>query len=647
MKQFRNVFIVIFTLLLVCTLLSSASAQDKGGRELVILFTHDLHSYFLPHRILTDDGKSMQQGGYAKLEYLINEQRMMHKNKTLRIDAGDFSMGTLFHTSFAKEALELRLMGKMGYDVVALGNHDFDFHPEGLAAMLQAAASKSKQLPALVASNVVFSKDDSGDGQLKQAFLNYPVKKYTIIERNGLRIGIFGIMGKDAAADAPFARPVKFADPVQSSKRIVEELTEKEKVDLIICLSHFGTSSVKKKSEDEKLAREVPQIDLIISGHTHTVLPKPIIVGKTIIVSDGCYGKYLGILKISHSREKGAEVASYDLINIKADTPDNPLIAAEVAEYKTIVNRNFLSSYKLSFDQVIAESSFNMESLISAYAHPGEMGLGNMITDAYRFAVKKAEGKNYEPVAVAIQPLGVIRDSLQKGKITVADVFQVLSLGVGPDSIAGYPLVAFYVTGSEIKDALEIEATVAPLIKKDAHLQLSGVKFSYNPHRILFDRVTEVFVQDEKGDYQLLNPEKLYRVCANLYAAEMMNYITDVTHGLLKIRPKDKNGRELPHLNHAIVYANKHLPKPVELKEWMALTEYIGSFQSGRGIAHIPERYSKPEGRILAIPSWNPVKLVAGGNAITWVALAVIMLLLCFFALIIFYITKKIRQKTI
>jgi len=618
------------------------AAENNKGKELVILFTHDLHSYFLPHKVLDEDGKQSQQGGYAKLEHLINEQRVLHKNETLRIDAGDFSMGTLFHTSFEKEASELRLMGKMGYDVVALGNHDFDFHAAGLARMLTTAKSKTKQLPELVAANVVFSKDESGDDELEQAFISYPVKQYTVVERNGLRIGIFGLMGRDAAADTPFAAPVKFDDPVSASRKIVELLTEKEKVDMIICLSHSGTSPVKEKSEDEKLAKEVPQIDVIISGHTHTVLPKPVIVGKTIIVSAGSYGKYLGILKINHSKEKGAAMVSYDLQDVSAAVPDNAPVAAEIARYKTIVNKNFLVPYRLSFDQVIAVSDFNMESLASAYARPRETGIGNMITDAYRFAVQKAEGKDYEYVAAAIQPLGVIRDSLQKGKITVADVFQVLSLGMGMDGIAGYPLVAFYVSGSDIKDALEIETTVAPLLKKDAHLQVSGVKFVYNPHRMIFDRVTEVLVQDEKGEYRPLDPQKLYRICTNLYAAEMMNYITAVTHGLLAIKPKDKNGRELTHLKQAIVYTDKKSSNHAELKEWMALTSYIGSFPTEKGIAVIPQKYSKPEGRMQSEPSWNPVKLIAGGNVITYGALAVVLVMLIIVILIIRFIVRKV-----
>lgn len=646
MKLMKEITALIFSLVLIIIFAGNSAAAGNKNRELVILFTHDLHSYLLPHRILTEEGKRMQQGGYAKLAYLIKEQLLLNQNKTLLVDAGDFSMGTLFHTSFSQEAFELRLMGKMGYDVITLGNHEFDFHPDGLARMLQSARHKSKQLPVLTASNIVFSKNDPRDETLKQAFQSYPVDEYSIIEKNGIRIGLFGIMGQEAAHDAPFAKPLTFADPVRTSKRMVDILKNKEKVDMVICLSHSGTLPVKEYSEDEKLARAVPQIDVIISGHTHRSLTQPIVTGKTIIVSSGRYGENLGVLKIIYRKGKDIKIAAYDLQNVTAGIPDNIIIAKDIAGYKDIVNRNFLSAYHLSFNQVIAESNFNMESLASAYAHPREMGLGNMITDAYRYAVQKAEGENYEYVHLVLEPLGLIRDSFQKGKITVADAFQVLSTGIGADGVAGYPLLAFYINGKELKDILEVETSVAPLKKVDAHLQISGVKFKFNPDRILFDRVMQVLVRDEKGDYKPLDPQKLYRACSNLYTAEMINYVSEVSHGLISIKPKDKNGCPLTDVKQAIIYTDKNLPKAAELKEWIALVQYLRSFKDANknGIPEIPEKYRTPEGRIQAEPSMNPVKLIGGGNAITYGALLIGLVLLGGFVFLFMLVVKKIRS---
>ena len=110
-------------------------------------------------------------------------------------------------------------------------------------------------------------------------------------------------------------------------------------MDIVIFLSHSGTSPVKEYSEDEKLAKAVPQIDVIISGHTHRIIPQPIITGKTIIVSSGRYGENLGVLKILYSKGKDIRLAAYDLQNVTAGIPDNIIIAKDIAGYKNIVNR--------------------------------------------------------------------------------------------------------------------------------------------------------------------------------------------------------------------------------------------------------------------------------------------------------------------
>ena len=622
MRRLTTAALIIFSF--VSPLAFAGSTQDglTSPGKLTLLFTHDLHSYFLPHPVGTIKGSRTEQGGYAKLAHLIKGHRALGGKRVLLVDAGDFSMGTPFHTAFMTEASELSLMEKMGYEVLTLGNHDFDFHLDNLARMLQVAKSRRGQPPFMVASNVVFTTNSKEDLSLKQAFQNYPITPYRVIEKNGIRIGLFGIMGKDAAEDTPSARPVTFADPIESSKKMVELLKNQEKADIIVCLSHAGTSSVKKHSEDENIAREVPQIDVIISGHTHTVLPKPLIVGKTIIVSAGCYGAYLGVLELDYSKEKGIEMASYALKPVTPDIPDDGEITADIARYKNLVDQRYFSLYGYRSDQIVAESDFAMEPLEGIYANPGETGLGNMITDAYRYAVAKAEGDKYEHVHLVVQPLGLIRDSLLRGSLSVSDVFRVLSLGLGTDGRAGYPLVAFHINGKDVKTLLEIETSIAPL-KVDAHLQFSGVKLTYNPHRIPFDRVRTIMVREADGAYHPVKAERLYRVGMNFYTASMVDFISRTSHGLIRIDPKDRQGRPLKSLKEAIVDFDGAAPGKQEMKEWAALAAYMKTFpdKDGNGIPNTPDRYRHPEGRLGVTPSWHPYQLIAGGNAITYGAL--------------------------
>ncbi|HBH87291.1 MAG TPA: hypothetical protein DDY17_06805 [Syntrophaceae bacterium] len=304
---------ILFLLAIFIIALTASKSWTQEGAScgnLVILFTHDLHSYFLPHPVVESDGRVTTEGGFAKLAAAIQHERTRHGDKTLLVDAGDFAEGTLFHTVLPDKALEFRLMGKMGYDVTTLGNHDFDFYPEGLAKMLRTVKARGKPHPEIVASNIEFSKDGTGDAELKKAFCEFPVHEYIVVERGGIKIGILGLMGKDAEEVAPYAKPVTFVNHVEASKRVVNILRKNEKADMIICLSYSGTRPIKNISEDEILAEKVPDIDVIISGHTHTILPKTLIVGKTIIVSAGSYSSYLGVLQVSCSKEKGASVES-------------------------------------------------------------------------------------------------------------------------------------------------------------------------------------------------------------------------------------------------------------------------------------------------------------------------------------------------
>ena len=141
---------------------------------------------FSPQRVAAPGGPPAERGGYAKLMTLIREIRSREGDRTLLLDAGDFSMGTLSHTAFMTEAAELRLMAAMGYDAMTLGNHDFDFHLQDLAKTLRVARAAITRLPVMVASNVVFSPDGKGDGDLRAAFREYPVSPYTVIERRGV-----------------------------------------------------------------------------------------------------------------------------------------------------------------------------------------------------------------------------------------------------------------------------------------------------------------------------------------------------------------------------------------------------------------------------------------------------------------------------
>ena len=595
----------------------AGAAADKREQRLLLLFTGDLHSQVLPRRLSGDPADVREVGGYARLAGRIREAVHRYDGETLVVDAGDFSMGTVFHTLFRSESLELRLMGEMGYEVTTLGNHDFDFHPDGLARSLTAALSSGKRLPRIVSSNVVFSASGPEDRSLREAFLRYPVVPYTVVEKGGFRIGIFGLLGKDAQIDAPFAKPVTFSDPIQAAREMVATLRHEERVDVILCLSHSGISGNPKHSEDELLARSVPDIDVIVSGHTHSVLLEPLRIGQTVVGAAGSYGKYLGAIDLLLKPGERPTLLRYELLPVTETVATDPVIASEIQSAIPLIDREFLSVYGMHFGQVLAESPGDFPTVESTYDHPGETGLGDLITDAFRHAVHQAEGAPSAFVHMAIQPLGNIRDRLLRGPVRVEDVFRVLSLGLGPDGMPGYPLMTVYLNGSEVKRLLEVETTISG-IKRDAHLQMSGVRFRYNPHRLPFDRVTEILVESSDGSWQPPAADRLYRIVLNSYTAQMVDYVSRVSHGLLVMTPKRADGSQMKDWKEGIVY-ERGAQGDREIKEWIALARYMERFsdEDGDGVPDIPLLYLKPEGRIVVEPSWNPLRLIYPAGEVT------------------------------
>ncbi len=626
---------LFFVFLLLWTAFSGTAADAET--RLTILHTNDLHSQFLglaPNSdytpMKTGDDKTV--GGWARIATVIKEERNSRENPVLVLDAGDFLMGSLFHMVSREEAYELVLMKEMGFDITTLGNHEFDLKPEGLARILASAARKGK-LPDIVASNVLFSETDKRDDGLETLFRKGPVKPYIVLQKADLKIGIFGLVGTDAAGVAPFASPVKFEDPVEAARKMVNTLRNEEKVDLVICLSHSGLREIETKSEDEILSEAVAGIDIIVSGHTHTRLHNPIVKNDTIIVQAWEYGKEMGLLEIGVDQGK-VSLVDYRTIVIDDSIQGDPEIHAAVNTAIDTVNKKVLQPYGLEFDKVLVETAFDLP------IEQKETSLGNLITDATRWAVDKAEYDPSDPISrvnISIQSNGVIRDNIlvgNTGQVTVADLFRIVPLGIGWDGSMSYPLVSFYITAAEIKKACEILTTVYPLKGSDYFLQFSGARVIYNPNRMLFDRVTGIYLEDEKGVLQPLDysgaDKRLYKTVSNIYNATFIKVIGDFTYGILTIVPKDREGNPISDLADFRVDGDHEQPGVQEIKDWTALMSYVGSFadKDGNGIPDIPDRYRDIERRLVVEASLNPVRLLSGGSYVTWIAFAVLIVVL-------------------
>jgi 5'-nucleotidase len=636
-----------------------------GEKLLTVLHTNDLHSHLLGFSpnidyspLKMDDDATI--GGWSRIAAAIKSEKAKRTNPTLVLDAGDFLMGSLFHMVAREEGLELRLLKKMGYDVITLGNHEFDLMPEGLAKILISAHRKGGT-PEIVFSNAIFDKQNSEGDTLEEMFTRGLIKPYLVKQMQGIRIGFYGVLGKDAAEVSPFAKPLKFRDPIDASREMVKMLRETEKVDMVICLSHSGIQTNKSLSEDDRLAKEVPGIDIIISGHTHTKLITPLTVNKTIIVQTGSYGRYLGVLDIAYEKG-GVKLKGYKLLDINDTLLGDEKIQKRVESTIGIINERILKDHHLNFYQVLGKTGFDMRLL------QDECNLGNLIADSIRWSINRFDYDKESPVTkvvVAFESNGVIRDDLLKGKtgkIAVCDLFRTIPLGVSRgDGSMGYPMVTCYLYAHEIKKVLEVSTSIYPKKGSKYFLQVSGLKFKYNPNRVIFDRVTDIRMGSEEEGYKPLDYSEsnrtLYRVAANIYNGTFINFVGGFTYGILRIVPKDRNGSPIVTksskgnpfdlLLPLRVDTDKEKPGIQELKEWVCLMEYVKSFpdKDGDGRPDIPEKYSVNLGRITREPSWNPISLLSRGIYLTWVAFGVVVGLLFAIGLGVYLFAKRMKKR--
>ncbi len=654
---------ILLVLWLVSAIIYPARALAEE-KLLTILHTNDLHSHLLGFSPNIDYspltmGDDATVGGWSRITTAIKSEKARRPNPTLLLDAGDFLMGSLFHMVAREQGLELQLLKEMGYDVVTLGNHEFDFGPDGLAKIITSAHRKGG-MPEIVFSNAIFDKQDSEDDTFEELFAKGCVKPYVVKQLQGIKIGFYGVLGKNAAEVSPSARPLTFKDPLNASREVVKILRENEKVDMVICLSHSGIQSKKSLSEDDRLAREVPGIDIIISGHTHTKLITPLIVNKTIIVQAESFGKYLGVLNIAY--EKGnVKLKGYKHLDINDTIQGDEIIQKKIESSIQIINETILKDYHLSFYQQLGKSDFDLKVM------DDESNLGNFIADSIRWGVNRFDYDEKDPVTkavVAIESNGVIRDDLLKGetgRIAVCDLFRTVPLGLSRgDGSMGYPIVTCYLYAHEIKSILEVSTSIYPKKGNNFFLQVSGLKFQYNPNRLIFDRVTDILLGSEEEGYKPLDYSKsnraLYRLAVNLFNATFLKYVDRFTYGILKVVPKDRNGNPIvikssgnpfERLLPLRVDTDKERPGIQELKEWICVMEYVKSFpdRNGDGIPDFPEKYRNQLGRIVRQPSWNPVLLVSRGTYLTWAAFGIVIGLLFITASGVYLFWKRIKRK--
>jgi 5'-nucleotidase len=580
------------------------AARTAGKKTFTILHTNDLHSNLIGMApaadytpfTLNDDST---RGGFARLATKMAERKAATEGlgPVLVLDAGDFSMGTAFAAATRETGSELRLLGMLGCDATTLGNHDFTLGPDGTAASITAAATAG-QVPIVLASNTDFSAPAESLAGLQQLGAQGRIRNYLIIERGGIRFGLFGVLGREAAIYSVNAAPATFTDPVEAARATVAMLRDTEKVDVVIALSHGGVRTnpdgTFTEGADVQLAMEVPGIDVVVGGHSHTVLVSPIMAnGRTPVVQAGHNGRYLGELTVTVAGDE-LMVDAFQTHPIDDTIPGDPAVSEVIDELKKRVTEVVFAPRGFVIDQPLARIERDLTNASTDLA--ASTILANLCTDAFR----KATGAQ-----IALTANGLMRNGLTRGNRgvqTVYDVFAVAPAGSGVlDMTAGSTLVTGYLTGKELKNVLEFCLVGSSARPGDYFPRASGMRFTYDPARPEFDLVTELAVGDLDRGYTATDitgaDSHIYGVTCPLFFALMVVAIPKFTDGRLALVAKNRHGQPLRTRVEAIAAPAGVTPDllpesgisvdvadmvelspdgaPVEIKEWQAIMEYL------------------------------------------------------------------------
>lgn len=575
------------------------SLNGQAEKRITILHTNDLHSRLIGYApesaysplIINNDNTV---GGFARIAAIIKAEKESNPGTTLTVDAGDFLMGTLFADMESKTGFQLRLMKIIGYDAMSLGNHEYESGPSWLASVIESSC-KQGEIPSLLIGNAGFDTNDTADDGLERLYSRKLLERKLIMTKDGVKIGFFSILGKEAANVAINAAPVTFSRQNAFAKKMVKELRG-ENCDIIICISHSGV--VKEKNgewggEDVKLARSVKGIDLIIGGHSHTRLDQPLIVNGIPIVQTGEFGQFVGRLSLTYSGGK-LRVDNYKLIPVNDKIMGDRVVNQLIEEQKLKISKEVLEPLGIEYDKPVAETDFIIEG--NETGNFKESNLGPLVADAIHSYVNKHSDKGTDISMIAA---GILFDRILPGVQSAPDVFRVVPLGTGKDKIPGYPLSRLYVTGKELKSILEI-LQIAYKSSPDQYCYYSGLRVEYNPDKGLFRKIKKIDIVHSNGtavnvDFSVKN-KSLYSVTANSYMLEFIGIIKKKSFGLINIVPKDYNGNRVRDMKTAVIDMDSTIAGVQEGKEWLALLEFLHSMKdtNGNGIPDVDRKYARP-----------------------------------------------------
>ena len=585
--------------------------------DFTILHTNDEHSEIVPHSPYLDaiqGDEDTSYGGLARLAGAVQDIRAEREN-TLLFSGGDIIGGTPFSwLSSQGYGPEISIMHQIGYDGIVLGNHEFDYGIETLIDFFDYAGYPETLEETTILGSNIYSPEN-------YQFQDY-YKQEEIIEIEGLKIGLFGLIGRDASSIAPDPGELEFEDPIVEAENRIENLKARD-ADLIIALTHSGLN------EDKELAEEFSDLDIIIGGHSHDLLREPVTINNTDIFQAGEYLEYLGIIDLKYNIEENhLRIESYELLKLDSNIEEDQNIQEEIDYYIEVLNQLIAEETGGRFND-IKEPIARTDIPIQKEPYGAENPMGNYVTDAIRII---ADGYLEEDVDIAFLGNGQIRGELipasNTGDLALYDLIKPATMGTGPENNYGFPLVGAYLTGEEVITLLEVAALV-PEVQEDRHfIQFSGLRYSYNPENTVLFNIPFIdfpvpttnavlsaekytgdgFQPEDSNEYETFVEDELYYLVTDSHMLSLIS-LAEETIPWLDLKPRDSAGEpmEIEDIDQYIIqgeYGN--------LKTWEAIIEYAESFESGDQIPEIPDYYQASTGRINEVESvsYNQVIII-------------------------------------
>ncbi|WP_084543911.1 5'-nucleotidase C-terminal domain-containing protein [Paenisporosarcina indica] len=445
----------------------------------------------------------------AKRITAIKEVRAV-KPDALLLDAGDVFSGTLYFNEFKGQA-DLEFMNLAKYDLMTLGNHEFDLGstPEGHQAL--AEFIEGADFP-IVSSNVNFSADDNLKDLYKSGVAVDPkggaIHNAVIKNVGGQKVGFIGLTTEETA-EISSANDVTFKNYIDSANAAVDAL-EAQGVNKIVALSHLGFDDNPAFDNDQLLAANVDGIDVIVGGHSHTQLNAPVISNKdengkakdpTIIVQGYQYGDFLGTLDVTFNKDGVVTGNAGSLIKV-ADKVEDEAAAALLAPYSEQI-----ATVKNTETGATAVTVLDNPRSTTDNVRANETRLGNLIADGMLWKAKQFN----ENAVIAMQNGGGIRAPIDAGPITLGDVLTTLPFG--------NTLATMTLSGAEIKAALEHSVSQSPK-ESGGFLHISGMKFKYDNSLAAGKRVTSMKVKNTDGSFTDIKLDANYVVATNAFTAK-------------------------------------------------------------------------------------------------------------------------------